>query len=701
MKRLLISLTVLLTALPMAAQTVQGWPANYGGVMLQAFSWDDFDSSQWTVLEKQADELAPYFSLVWIPQSGNCDQKSMGYDDFYWFPGGNHYNSSFGTEEQLRSLISTFKAKGIGTIADVVINHRKSNNGWFGFPTETYKGITYSMSSEDVCSNDDGGKAKSNNPTATLGNADTGEDWDGMRDLDHTSTNVQNTVKAYLDMLLNDLGYIGFRYDMVKGYAPQYTKMYNESVNPQFSIGECWDSSYTIEQWIDGTGGTSAAFDFQFKYVVRNAADGNNYGKLNQYNNDQPLVYGGKKYNNYPLISNKDILVDNTEERESPYKQFAITFVENHDTQKRPDGSSNGPLNRDTVTYNAYMLGMPGTPCVFLPHWIDYKQEIKSQIMARQLAGIVNTSSYEVLKSNAYNQVVSTTGNNAKLLTVIGIQSRYTPEDNWVKVLEGKKYSYWVDRSLNTAWISHASGTYEVEEGGQLKVMLSAVANTNAQLVYTTDGSEPTANSTKAVNGDELQIPVGTTTLKVGLLINGVVSAVQTRTYIVKEPYVFHIPDFCTVADGEICAFFEAPQSWSSDISCWAWDNNNYTGGTWPGIKCTKLGVADSGNDVWKWSFKTSDYTPGSYAGTMPQYIIFNNSNNGKQTANLDFVNGGYYNKDGLLGTVTTGISTVTIDRSVSGKVYTLDGRVVNSNGSLDNLARGIYVVGGRKFVIK
>jgi alpha-amylase len=110
--------------------------------------------------------------------------------------------------------------------------------------------------------------------------------------------------------------------------------------------------------------------------------------------------------------------------------------------------------------------------------------------------------------------------------------------------------------------------------------------------------------------------------------------------------------------------------------------------------------VADSGNDVWKWSFKTSEYV-GSYTGTMPQKIIFNNSDNGKQTSDLDFVNGGYYNINGLLGAVTTGISTVTIDRSVSGKVYTLDGRVVNSNGSLDNLSRGIYVIDGKKVVIK
>ncbi|MBQ9186611.1 MAG: starch-binding protein [Prevotella sp.] len=688
MKRLIISLTALLSMLPMAAQAVQGWPANYGGVMLQAFSWDDYDSSQWTVLESQADEFAPYFSLVWIPQSGNCfapdadpSWRSMGYDDYFWFPGGDNYKSSFGTEAQLRSLIKTFKAKGIGTIADVVINHRRSQNGWFGFPTETYNGVTYTMSSKDVCSNDDNGKAKSNNPSATLGEPDTGEDWDGMRDLDHTSTNVQNTVKAYLDMLLNDLGYTGFRYDMVKGYAPTYTQMYNEASKPQFSVGECWDSGPVIENWIDGTGKASAAFDFQFKYVVRNAADKFNYGNLDKDNGE---YYGTL---NYPLISNK--------EHDGQYKQWAITFIENHDTQLRPDGSSNGPLNRDTVAFNAYLLAMPGTPCIFLPHWTDYKQDIKSQIMVRQLAGIVNTSNYEVLKSNTYNQVVSTTGNNSKLLTVIGRQERYTPDASWVKILEGKNYSYWLDRSVNTAWISHASGTYETD--GDLTVLLSAVTNQDAKLVYTTDGSEPKADSPVKLNsGATISIPNGfTTTLKVGMVVNGAVTNVQTRTYTVKAPYKFSIPEFCKVNDGEICAFFEAPQSWNNTICCWAWDDKNYTGGSWPGVACTMLGVAESGNNVWKWTFDPDKYT-GLYAGTMPQYIIFNNSGANK-TQDLDFVNGGYYNKDGLVAKVTSGISTVMADRTAAGKVYTLDGRQVNT--TVDNLPRGIYVINGRKVI--
>ena len=219
MKKLLLSLWVLMTSLTTMAQ---GWPSQYEGVMLQGFYWDSYKESKWTVLESQADELSQYFKLVWIPQSGNCKGTSMGYDDYWWFPGNNNnasYNSSFGTETELRSMISTFKTKGIGTIADVVINHRKNRSNWVDFPTETYNGQQYKLLSTDICKYDDkyyDDKTKkwvyptldwaTTNNYELSSNRDTGEDWPGMRDLDHKSENVQNTVKAYLKMLLNDLG---------------------------------------------------------------------------------------------------------------------------------------------------------------------------------------------------------------------------------------------------------------------------------------------------------------------------------------------------------------------------------------------------------------------------------------------------------------------------------------------------------------
>ena len=49
MKKIYFTLIALLASINMFAQ---GWPANYSGVMLQGFSWDSYDYSQWSVLEK-------------------------------------------------------------------------------------------------------------------------------------------------------------------------------------------------------------------------------------------------------------------------------------------------------------------------------------------------------------------------------------------------------------------------------------------------------------------------------------------------------------------------------------------------------------------------------------------------------------------------------------------------------------------------
>ena len=86
----------------------QGWQNNYGGVMLQGFYWDSYVDSKWTTLEAQADELSSYFDLIWIPQGGNCNNSynNVGYVPVYYFD----QNSSFGTESELRKLISTFKS---------------------------------------------------------------------------------------------------------------------------------------------------------------------------------------------------------------------------------------------------------------------------------------------------------------------------------------------------------------------------------------------------------------------------------------------------------------------------------------------------------------------------------------------------------------------------------------------------------------
>ena len=647
-KRLLPSLFLCLFVTNTMAQ---GWPSEYGGVMLQAFYWDSYNDTQWTVLEGQADELAGTFDLVWLPQSGNCGWQSMGYDDLYWFT---NYNSSFGNEAQLRSLIGTFKEKGIKTIADVVINHRRNVSNWVDFPRETYKGVTYQMTSTDIVRDDDGGeclKWATKNGYQLSSNNDTGEGWSGMRDLDHKSENVQKCVKAYLGFLKDDLGYAGFRYDMVKGYSASFIGQYNTSSAPEFSVGECWDSSNTIKNWIEGTKAgvalQSAAFDFQFKYVVRNAVDKNDWTWLGKPNDDRGMG------DNFPLVSNSF--------EQGKYSRYAVTFVENHDTEVRPDGSSSGPLRSDTLAANAFMLALPGTPCVFMKHWQEYPTEIKAMVAARKAAGVHNESSFSPFRSAVnYYATVTKTNNENRLLAVVGdVAANEANVDPglWVKVLEGYHYAYYFPTSMETAYADLPTGIYV----GKQEVRLSAVSASNdAQLVYTTDGTDPTKTCTMVANGTVITIPAGVTTLKVALLIGNAVSGMVTRTYnISKGPFDdVVIPDFCEVNDGEVCAFFEAPNTWTQTVTCWAWDfyanNVNYTGGNWPGVKCTNIGIAPNGNSVWKWTFDEKDFQGTAGAAKQPSHMLFSN-NGSPQTKDFTFINAGYYTEDGFFATVESG----------------------------------------------
>ena len=680
MKKHLYSLLLLLVFLFLGDSPVraQGWPANYNGVMLQAFYWDSFDATKWTTLEKQADELSKYFSLVWIPQSGNCGGKSMGYDDQYWF---SNYNSSFGDKEQLLSMIKTFKNKGIGTIGDIVINHRKSNNGWFGFPTETYNGVTYTMNSKDVCSDDDNGKAQTeaNKLGVSLGAKDTGEGWDGMRDLDHTSTNVQNTVKAYLKMLIDDFGYTGFRYDMVKGYSATYTGMYNNYAKPSFSVGECWDGTGTIRNWIDGTKingtPTSAAFDFQFRYTVRNAINTGNWGRL-----------GNQNDNNWPLVSNNY--------ENGNYFQYAVTFVENHDTEKRSNAEQD-PIRKDTLAANAYLLAMPGTPCVFLTHWMAYKQEIKAMIDARKAAGITNTSSYKNMRSSygLYANLIKVNDKNRLIVTVGSDLSDYTPSSaDWTKVLEGYHYAYYLNNSLETAWADKASGEYS----DPFSVKLTAVSATSgAQLVYTLDGSNPTASSTKANSGTSITINEACT-LKVGLLKNGTVTSIITREYSFKAPYEAKT----------ITVHVDVSKVNWSNVNFWTWGGDGShapTNSNWPGDRVTatktvndktwyyKSFTLNSDDDLVNFVFSTNSGSP--------QTVDINNVTTDKYFEISTTQTDGKYTVNDVTETVT-GINEIeSTTPNYNNKVYTIDGRLVRDHYDLNTLPHGIYIYKGKKIV--
>ena len=148
-----------------------------------------------------------------------------------------------------------------------------------------------------------------------------------------------------------------------------------------------------------------------------------------------------------------------------------------------------------------------------------------------------------------------------------------------------------------------------------------------------------------------------------------------------------------------IFAYFLAPSDWNQ-VDCWAWNNtDNFTGGNWPGVACTKTDIKKNGLDVWMWKYD-GDLT------TAPTMIIFNNGG-GQQTKDLKFENGAVYNLAGKTNeSVSTGINQVGSKKAPTKlKIYSINGQKVAEVGSMADaeyiLAPGVYVCGGKKYVIK
>ena len=553
----------------------QGWPDNYGGVMMQAFSWNSFGDTRWVNLTKQVDEISQYFDLIWIPQSGwTGSGGSMGYDVKYYF----NQKSAFGTATELRELISTYKGKGTGVIADVVVNHRGTLTNWVDFPVETYNGVTYQMTPADITKNDDGGatatwlanqQALGNiDASVTLSsNNDEGEDWGGMRDLDHKSENVRNVIKAYVSFLANDLGYTGFRYDMTRGFWASRVAEYNATAGVQFSVGENWSSLNEIQTWIDNCKwngvNMSASFDFPFRYTVRDVIRGKN--DAGSTKNWKDLTIGG-------LMASPN------------FKRYSVTFVENHDTQYRDENNQNDPIRKDTLAANAYLLTMPGTPCVFLPHWKDYKQEIKDMIDIRKTVGITNTSTaqkYPLSKSYEMSGFKSSSSNGKSMYCIVG-NNKYVRADNVinqyypsiineaVEVTKGYGYRLYMSKNCETAWVDKASGKYKTAFDARLTAV---TATSGAQLVYTFDGSTPTASSPKVASNGTVHI-TQPCILTVGLLKGGAVSGIVTRNY-----------DFAGQgAPHTINVYVNADDAGWNLVRYYTWDQDDQQhNGNWPG----------------------------------------------------------------------------------------------------------------------
>jgi alpha-amylase len=256
-------------------------------IILQSFYWNCLEN-WWQHLDALAEEIAKKgFDQVWLPppSKGMAEKQSMGYDI------KEHYNlnSRFGTEEELKNLISKFHDNGVQVMADLVMGHMLG--GELGY-NELLDKETYTVFNEERFPKSHihfchgcGGCDKRNSFGETVC---------------YYSDNayMKNGLIKWAKWLKEEIGFDSFRIDNLKDMRWEFIKDFVKEFNDTFMIGEYWDGDDSkLTKIINKTG--IKLFDFPLFYKIRELCMNPLYDV-----NELETV---SKYNKVSFLSNHDI----------------------------------------------------------------------------------------------------------------------------------------------------------------------------------------------------------------------------------------------------------------------------------------------------------------------------------------------------------------------------------------------------------
>ena len=547
-------------------------PGECEDVMLQAFYYDSYrdgapgdvkingvqlGNTKWTTLLEQSGEIGTYFDLVWLPPSGKSE-GGTGYHQTQY----SNQNSDWGKQKDLLEFINRMHAANTKVVADIVINHAGCKSSWCDFYPQNFgeygtfqPDASWICKTDEVNFNPEAGEWKGKATGTDDGGYNMQDNYASARDWAHADPRVQEMMKAYLKWMKDVIGFDGWRYDYAQGFKGKYIDMYNNAAANYFSVVEFWNGDMNnIKSYLNDVNWNTLAFDFSTKYsAIQGIADGN-YTKCK----GSGLLGAG-------------------------LSKFAVTFVDSHDTyfgcQGGRDnndeiggcGKSMEDYNKDRVLgANAFILSMPGVPCVFYPHWAKYKDAIGKMVLARKAAGVHSESQVSDEAGNGYYKA-TITGHHGSVRLLLGPNSGYntTPAGYKLAYKGGNFAMYYTTTQAQAPILSITPSTiYKTET---LQVEMKAVSlDGNPTIYYTTDGSEPATSTSKKTYTGAFTVD-GTVTVKAYATLNGINSEVQEATYTYQEPQ-----------KTPLTVKFMPPATWET-VYLYAWGGANL--GAWPGME--------------------------------------------------------------------------------------------------------------------
>ena len=323
-------------------------------VMMQAFYWDcpredNQEHTWWNFVAEKVEALsASGFNALWLPPvNKGADHKSMGYDPYDYFDLGDFDQKGgtktwYGNKAELKALIAKAHDHSLGCYADMVINHNSGADEEEENPLDGQKRWTKFNPKSGQFPRDWNHFHPSRYEEFMM----EGEHFAGFPHLCHRNPEVYAAMFDYARMLIEELGFEGFRFDFVKGFGSwmigmlsKYRYVKDGHEFRPYVVGEYWSGTDDIDSWLDKVNSVTdtqiAAFDFPLRYQLKDVCDSPGYDL-------RKLTNGGCVLMKRP--------------------QHAATFVENHDM-------GDNAIKYDKLMAYSFIMVHEGYPCIF---WHDY-----------------------------------------------------------------------------------------------------------------------------------------------------------------------------------------------------------------------------------------------------------------------------------------------------------------------------------------